>query len=459
MALTLTSLFATFCLVAAAAISPDTIIEVDVAVLGGGASGAHAAVRLREDHGKSVIVVERQARLGGHVATFVDPQSGHPYNYGLNSFTEYGNAEAFFDRFNVTLMTPGRVPLTTTYADFESGEQLQGIVLPPPADTTAALRKYLALCEQYEHMILPSYEYFPGDIPEDLLLPFGDFVTGLGTGDMNEHPTLYVMQAFGAPITRSFVGLAGSFVPASGSNQELYDKIAALLGDDVLYSSTVAESERTSQGVTLSVKTAGQPVTTTIRAKRLLISFEPTLANLRGIDLDDDEREVFSKWLWSTVYVGIARSPALPVGGSLTNTPTSAVPSNWLSLPRNPFVGRFDWMGEENFRVLVTGTEETDSCDAQALVKETFRRLADAGTVEAEEDEKMELAAWADHGPMHLWVSSGDLAGGFIRRKYALQGRSSTFYTGAAWSAQFTTILWEYNDKYVLPRLLASLEE
>jgi hypothetical protein len=295
-------------------------------------------------------------------------------------------------------MAPGRVPLTTTYADFESGEQLQGVVLPPPADTTAALRKYLALCEQYEHMILPSYEHFPEDVPEDLLLPFGDFVkkhqfeaavgrifqvTGLGTGDMNEHPTLYVMQAFGAPITRSFVGLAGSFVPASGSNQEMYDKIAALLGDDVLYSSTVAKSERTSEGVTLSVKTSGRPGMTTVRAKRLLISFEPTLGNLRGIDLDDEEREVFSKWLWSTVYVGITRSPALPVGGSLANTPVASVPSNWLSLPRNPFVGRFDWMGEENFRVLVTGTEETDSCDAQALVKETFRRLADAGTLEA----------------------------------------------------------------------------
>jgi hypothetical protein len=60
---------------------------------------------------------------------------------------------------------------------------------------------------------------------------------------------------------------------------------------------------------------------------------------------------------------------------------------------------------------------------------------------------------------MHLRVSPEDLAGGFIGRKYALQGRSSTFYTGAAWSAQFTTILWEYNDKYVLPRLLASLKE
>lgn len=371
-------------------------------------------------------------------------------------------------------MAPGRVPLTTTYADFETGEKLQGVVLAPPADTTAALRKYLELCEKYEHMILPSYENFPrDDVPEDLILPFGEFVkkhqleaavgrifqvTGLGTGDMLELPTMYVMQAFGAPITRSFVGLAGSFVPASGSNQELYDRIAELLGGHVLYSSTVVKSERTEDGVILRVKTAGQPGTKTIHAKRLLISFEPTLANLRGISLDEEEEDVFSKWLWSTVYVGIARSPALPVGGSLTNMPKAAVPSDWLELPRNPFVGRFDWMGEDNFRVLVTGTEETDSHEAQRLVKETFHHLAAGDTVNSTKDARVELAAWADHGAMHLRVSAEDLAGGFITRKYALQGRSSTFYTGAAWSAQFTTILWEYNNRYVLPKLLASLE-
>lgn len=38
-------------------------ITRDVAIIGGGASGAHAAVRLREDFDKSVIVVEKRNRL------------------------------------------------------------------------------------------------------------------------------------------------------------------------------------------------------------------------------------------------------------------------------------------------------------------------------------------------------------------------------------------------------------
>jgi len=41
----------------------DRIITKDVAILGGGASGAHAAVRLREDLGKSIVVIEKQEDL------------------------------------------------------------------------------------------------------------------------------------------------------------------------------------------------------------------------------------------------------------------------------------------------------------------------------------------------------------------------------------------------------------
>jgi hypothetical protein len=42
---------------------PEDIIERDVAIIGGGASGAHAAFRLVEDFGKSVVVVEKESLL------------------------------------------------------------------------------------------------------------------------------------------------------------------------------------------------------------------------------------------------------------------------------------------------------------------------------------------------------------------------------------------------------------
>jgi hypothetical protein len=42
---------------------PLPILHKDVVILGGGASGTYAAVRLREDYGKSVLLVERESIL------------------------------------------------------------------------------------------------------------------------------------------------------------------------------------------------------------------------------------------------------------------------------------------------------------------------------------------------------------------------------------------------------------
>ena len=45
--------------------APNDIIEKDVVIIGGGASGAHAAVKLRQDFGKSVVVIEKATTLVG----------------------------------------------------------------------------------------------------------------------------------------------------------------------------------------------------------------------------------------------------------------------------------------------------------------------------------------------------------------------------------------------------------
>jgi ribulose 1,5-bisphosphate synthetase/thiazole synthase len=42
---------------------PLPIVNTDVAILGGGASGTYSAVRLREDYGKSVLLIEMEPVL------------------------------------------------------------------------------------------------------------------------------------------------------------------------------------------------------------------------------------------------------------------------------------------------------------------------------------------------------------------------------------------------------------
>jgi heterodisulfide reductase subunit A-like polyferredoxin len=89
--------FALFCARSALSLShpdekssfkPNDIIIRDVAIIGGGASGTHAAISLK-DKGKSIIVIEKQGRLGGHTETYIDPSTGIPIDYGVRVCKSY----------------------------------------------------------------------------------------------------------------------------------------------------------------------------------------------------------------------------------------------------------------------------------------------------------------------------------------------------------------------------------
>ena len=52
--------------VAAVGFLPPQILVKDVAIVGGGSSGAYAAVRLRDDYKKSVALIEKADHLVSH---------------------------------------------------------------------------------------------------------------------------------------------------------------------------------------------------------------------------------------------------------------------------------------------------------------------------------------------------------------------------------------------------------
>jgi heterodisulfide reductase subunit A-like polyferredoxin len=54
---------------------PLPIVSKDVAILGGGASGTYAAVRLREDYGKNVLLIEKEAVLVGILSNMASGQN------------------------------------------------------------------------------------------------------------------------------------------------------------------------------------------------------------------------------------------------------------------------------------------------------------------------------------------------------------------------------------------------
>ena len=380
-----------------------------------------------------------------------------------------------FRRFDIPIGDMNRTAQETIYADFKTGRLAADYVPSPFPDVSQALQNYLAVCEKYEHMLLPNYHEFPEpeDIPDDLLMPFGEFakkydfepalhqifeVTGMGVGDMLHTPTMHVMQTFGAPLARVFVTGPNVFQPVSRNNSELYGKIAELLGDDVLYMSTAVDSERTESGVKLVVE-GYDGSKTLVKAKKLLLAIEPTLDNVAPFDMDEQELDVFSKWIHTREYVGVVQHPSLPFNTSIVNIPDSARGMDLTALPTFPFQPRFDHLpgSADLFSVIVVMSADSTSEDAMRLVEDHLKNMITADTLptagSTEESMYPTIVAWGDHGPMHVHASNEEMKKGFIQRQYALQGGRSTYFTGAAWVGHFTTVVWEFNEA-ILPQLL-----
>lgn len=385
-----------------------------------------------------------------------------------------GNAKDFFDRLGVGYKPLVPTQLTTKYFDFKTGEVVH-FVPPAPQDMMAGFQNLVVGGEKYEPFIQgPGYFDFPQpeDIPEELLKPFGEFITnygaedamptifaqtGLGFGNITNEMTLFALQAFGAPMARTV--LSGStFTTVSGRSQDLYDAVAEHLGEDVFFSSSVVSTERSENGVRVKVKNHETGDITEISAKRLLISIEPTVDNTKPFDLDKNERDVLSNFEFSRVYTGIINNANLEKGTSYHNLPSSAAPDNYLVFPELSFTGRISYLGSgQYFSVAILGDENLDAQGAKDLFQKDFSKLIEAGVLEGDVDEEVSWVDFNVHGPMHARVAAEVVRGGFFQDLYALQGQRSTWWTGGAWATKFQTYLWDFND-VILPKLLRGLE-
>ncbi|EHL01367.1 hypothetical protein M7I_2700 [Glarea lozoyensis 74030] len=263
--------------------------------------GTYAAVRLREDFKKSVLVVEKSTVLGGHVDTY-----------------------------------------NTRYIDLRTGKPSAFV----PQDPTAALGAFAAQAYQYPYLV-DGYS-LPDPVPADLLLPFGDFVKkynlaaaiptflrfGSNLGNMNTATTLYVLMNFGIPQ------LANDYLITSRhDNSELYRAAAKLLGKDVLYSSTVKDAECTARGThVLKIKT--KDGTQTVYAKKLLITIPPTKDNMNPFNPTDAEAKLYEKFKYGTYWTGLVRG-GIPDGISVQNSANGSP----YYLPGSPYVENFDFTG------------------------------------------------------------------------------------------------------------------
>jgi beta-cyclopiazonate dehydrogenase len=426
----------------------EDIITRDVCILGGGATGTYAAVQLREQ-GHSIALVEKKDRMGGHAETLYLP-NGEYVNYGVEGYFNNDITKDFFNQLDVDYepLLPGSI--ITENVNFNTGER----VLPgnEPITTAAAAVLYRTAIEQFDYLASGAY-YLPDEVPEVLLRPFREFVEAHALqgamdlifmfaenlGDLLEAPLLYVIQNFG--ITHINALLGGGYIRPKNGTDELFSKAANYIDEqNIFYETTVSRAKRNSTGVEMIVQSADGS-RKLIKAKKLLITFPPTLSSLSGFDLRKEESSLFAKWRHMNYYAAAITNTGLPDGINVANTNPDNQPG---SLPLPPFQWELEYSGVPGyFMTKIVAEANFTTEDAKDLIKSDLKRMGETGAFSITEPE---IAAFASHSPETLIVDVNDVRDGFYRKLYALQGQQSTYYTGYTFCTDYSTPLWNYTS-------------
>lgn len=446
--------------------SSDCIVNVDVAVVGGGSVGTYAAIQLK-DKGKKIVVIEKKERLGGHTETYTDPESGYPIDMGVKLYYDDPIVYDWYARFNLSTatidvsVTGGRAP---QYVDFRTGQVLQGV---PPSNNTAlaaSVQRYAAVLAKYPQ--LDRGFFLPDPVPEELVMPFGQFVEkyDIGAavqfffniagafGDILELPTIQQFRA----QSLSLLATTSKFQTSSVMNNSmLFGKATTelLAADSLLLSSNVLQTERISASGSVKLLTDTPSGRKLIIAKKLLITIPPTPAALANFNMNQEELEIFSQLQGFGYYTSIIRNAA-PVNTTLQNLALDQP----YALPPMPGFYNCNPSGvNPSLSVCYYGTKRNEILnddEAKAAILASLKQYQAVNGLNATEPE---FVVFSNHSPYWLMASAEATKKGFYKDMYALQGKRNTWWSGATWRAQDSSASWKFTRDIVLPALVASL--
>ncbi|KAI5461758.1 hypothetical protein BGZ63DRAFT_386588 [Mariannaea sp. PMI_226] len=449
----------------------EQLVNRDVVIIGGGSAGTYAAIRLMEE-GHSVVLVEKEDQLGGHTQTYTDPDTHQPFNLGVAVFHNSTVVRKYFHKLGVKLANPGDDSDSSraqVYCDFDTGHTLKNFEPVSANASGIAVEKYAKLIgTKYPYLSL-GYD-LPDPVPKELLEPYSEFikkndlqdlvqtvfdVSGYN-GNLLDRPALYGIRVFSPLLVEA---LAKGFVSAaSGNNHDLYRRAQRLLKktDSVILRSKVTKVRRFAENVQVSIETPGQQVL--VLAKKLVVAIPPLKKNLQhaGFSLSSEEAELFGKFegfLYGSAvfeYSGIGtRKDYINVG---TKTPYN-LPTFPGSYSFKPLVGK----KPTNKIVTYYGGLNTSLTEKEIkhVIGDQLQNLGKAGSIG---HGKPEFKFFTDHAPYHIHVSAEDVKNGFYKKLYALEGQRSTFWTGAAFVDNDSTLIWTWTEEFLLPRILKSLK-
>ncbi|KAI9674074.1 MAG: hypothetical protein M1817_001892 [Caeruleum heppii] len=438
--------------------------DVDVAIIGGGSSGTYTAIRL-QDLGKKVVLVEASDRLGSHAHTWTDPRTDTAIDFGVQIFEpDKPIIDKYLARLNISLGPSDlEVGGPHTYLDFRTGKPVDYV--PPSAEeTVAAIERWYALLEKYAY--LDDGYFLPDPVPEELLLPFGEFAknNGLealvpvvalfaeGIGNILEVPAIYPLHFLDKSLLQA--SSAGKLRTTAARNVSLiYKNAGEILGTSVRLNTRVSSLSRKKDGsISLQLSTAGSRPET-LRAKRVVAAFPQLLPNFDGWDLDGGERAVFGELAGTSIHCAIVRYSDIPDNYTLQNVAPDR-PYNIADLPSvyNYGPSRVPGLVKAYF-----GSASTTDVPVSVSSKAFVDTLARLGLPKDRSAPKPIVEVNKSHFPYFLRVGVEQIRSGFYKKMYDLQGHRNTFYTGAALSRQNSASIWKYTEDEVIPKIVQGL--
>lgn len=426
--------------------APEDIISRDVCIIGGGSSGTYAAIQLH-DAGKTVVVVEKQDHLGGHVNTYTDSATGGVINLGVQVFHNTSTVTNYFHRLGVTLVPSLTPPSSNVYLDFDSGKPVPGFTPASAAVVGQALEKWSAILAANYSYLEAGY-FLPDPVPEELLMTFSDFAVQFGVqpmaslineitqndGEVWKQTTLYMIKEFSLALVQA---LTEGFVTTHDVSN-LYTSAASVLGSNVLFSSTVASMDRNCGSGLVCVVVTTPNGRKLIQAKKLIMASPPLLENLRGWDLSAAEATILGKFSGLGYYAGVLQNKGIPGNTSLVNIGTHN-PFNLNSQPGCFQVGSIPFPAQ--YTVYYGSAHNHSDHEVQTSIVRQLDRLSANGNFPAADTS---FLYWTNHFPYRVFTSANEIRDGFYKKLYALQGTHNTYWTGAAWTAQDSSLIWSF---------------
>ncbi|KAF1975309.1 FAD/NAD(P)-binding domain-containing protein [Bimuria novae-zelandiae CBS 107.79] len=441
-----------------------SVIEKDVAIIGGGAAGTYAAIGLK-DRSKSVIIIEKDSILGGHTDTYIDKSNGRHVNVGVQVLhNEQLVKDYVTGRLGVPLALRTVAASESVNANFDNGQRIPNVPAAGSQVLQDAAQRYLAIYRSR----FPYLEdgagaaKVPFPVPEELLLPFTTWaqnnnLTAIvplcysflqNVGDLFNTTAVDVLKGFPPSLLNSV--FTGFQVVASGDHQDIYTAASKILAGDVLYNSvpkSINRSNKKDKCIRVVVSTPrGEQV---ILAKKLIITINPLVNELKALDLSRSESSLFSKFHTLGYFAGVTDNPGI------NTTITNVDPQNPYGFARLPGIFNFSPNAAGKMSFYGGSMNTISNADGRQLLLKHLETLKSTGVIPTG---KTDILFFTNHSPYQLRTSAQEIKNGFYRDLYGLQGKNGTFWTGATLANHDSTLIWKYTEREVIPKVLSALE-